>query len=188
MSVSGTTSTEPTPAPYVPDEELMQRMFQAVLDGHPTVAMQLAGTLQLGWTAYDIGRLNEWINYYGPMETSADGLTTLVQSLIQNHQSAVVPINDGMRAFINQAVAKMTANGQPPDSEMQAIINKVLNGQELSEAEQSKLYQWCLSAKEVVIPADKRIGTLSETMKGLKDAYDQYLQTINNNILAFVPR
>lgn len=154
-------------------QQLIGDLFEAAAQGNTQQVLVLVTALGLEWTSYDIERFTELAKWYGKLETNGDALT----SLLSTHKEGHIEINEDMRLFINEAVLQMTKAGKAPTPEMQAIINKVLNGQEISEEEAKSLYSWLLGAKESVVPTPYRITSISQTIKQLQDQYEQYLQS-----------
>ena len=172
-----------------PDE--VQAIFQAAGEGNTFALLDRTFKFGLGWYTYDIERLTKIGNEKAPLESNGDALA----SLLQTHKEGNVSINENMKLYLNEGRKLMAAPPEgsrlaknPPSSEINQIINKVVNQEKISESEAKKLYSWCLEAKEYVIPPEFRTEIISSQLKSLQDKYEQELLKGSKLAESFIQR
>src|SRR3546814_3043841 len=79
-------------------------------------------------------------------------------ALVTGVQTCALPILD-------VAITEMTAAGKPPSDKVMEIINKLKNGESLSQAEAQELYAWVADAKLVVVPPEYSSEALAAQAK-----------------------
>lgn len=169
---TGPTGNDPTDKPYEVSQEEIDELFDAAGRGDSIAVLRLSTKFRLGWYSYDIMRLTELSKKYGPLETNGDALI----SLLQTHEKGAVSVNEGMIAYLDEALAQAEAAGKEVPQEIKDIIDKVKNGEEISEEEAKKLYSWALEMKELVVPAEYRIEKINNELNTLQDGYEEELR------------
>jgi len=175
-STAATTGTSTdgssTDQPYEVSQEEVDFLFETAESGDSLPLMASLTRFGLGWYSYDIQRLTELSKKYGPLETNGDALI----SLLQTHEKGAVSVNEGMIAYLDEALLQAEIAGKEVPSDIRAIIDKVKNGEEISGEEAKKLYSWSLEMKELVIPAEYRIEKISNELNTLQDGYEEELR------------
>lgn len=175
-TTTATTSTSSdvssTDQPYEVSQEEVDKLFEAAASGDTLTVMALLTKFGLGWYSYDIQRLTELSQKYGPLETNGDALI----SLLQTHEKGAVSVNEGMIAYLDEALLQAENAGKEVPSDIKEIIDKVKNNQEISGEEAKKLYSWSLEMKELVVPAQYRIEKVSNELNTLQDGYEDQLR------------
>lgn len=190
MSATTVTSTTPlsTNAPVIPgytvSQDQVDQLFEAARNGDVNLVISLATKFGLDWFSYDIDRLNRISKWYGPLESNGDSLI----NLLQGHKGGKFEINADMRSFLEEARLQMNAAQKDTPSGVNSTINKLFNGEDISEEEAKNLYKWCLQAKPLVIPGDMKGEFITSVLKTLQQKYEEELLRGGRLADAFSPR
>lgn len=171
-TTSQTTSNWTPPAPYKPDEEKLNQMWEAAGRGEWLTVSKLVGDLEVGWLGQEMKRLAELGEHYGKLEKGADSLMAVLNS---HTKDGKVDLSGSMLEFIDAGVELQTKAGNPPSPEIMDIITKVKNGESISQEEAQKLYAWCADAKLIVVPAEYSSEALASQAKSARERYDRYI-------------
>lgn len=100
-STTGTsTDGSSTDQPYEVSQEEVDFLFETAASGDSLPLIKSLTRFGLGWYSYDIQRLTELSEKYGPLETNGDALI----SLLQTHEKGAVSVNEGMIAYLDEAL------------------------------------------------------------------------------------
>ncbi|WP_275271084.1 hypothetical protein [Limnobacter sp. P1] len=177
-TAAGTTAWQ-EPAPYEPDEEKIDEMWEAAGDGDWMRVTILMGDLELGWVGSEMKRIAQLGEHYGRLEKGADSLMSVLNA---HTKDGTVKVSQGMKDFLDVAIAEMTAAGKPPSDKVMEIINKLKNGESLSQAEAQELYAWVADAKLEVVPPEYSSEVLAAQAKSARERYDQYVASSKSRI------
>lgn len=161
-SIAG--SSAPVVEPYVPDEELMDDMWEAAASGNEMQVLNLYFTSEASSSAHEIEARAERAKWFGPLEVSADTLSADLNAVTEDRK---VELTESQRTFIQEAVLQMENKSppEPPSHIAQRGIDKLLSGEKLTEEEAKSLYSFLVDAKELVIPVEHRRETATAEME-----------------------
>lgn len=166
------TSTWTPPEPYKPDEAKLDAMWAAAGRGDWMSVTLMIGDLELGWLGEEMKRLAELGEHYGTLEKGADSLMTVLNA---HTKDGTLELSEGMRGFLDTALEVMAKKGQPASDRIKGLIEKLKNGEEISQGEAQELYAWCADAKLAVIPPQFSSEALAAQAKSARERYDGYV-------------
>lgn len=178
MSTSSATAISPSNTipeadrPYDVSQEEVNALFAAAAAGDALTVVRLLNEFGLDWYSYDIQRLTELSKQYAPLETHGEALI----SLLQTHEKGAIPANEGMVAYLDEAMEQARQEGRQIPGNIWGIINKIKGKQDVGEEDAKRLYSWALEMKEFVIPAEYKIEKISNELNTLQDGYEEQLR------------
>lgn len=166
------TSTWTPPEPYKADEGKLDAMWAAAGRGDWMAVTLMIGDLELGWLGEEMKRLAELGEHYGALEKGADSLMTVLNA---HTKDGTLELSEGMRSFLDTALEVMAKKGQPASDRIKGLIEKLKNGEKISQGEAQELYAWCADAKLAVIPPQFSSEALAAQAKSARERYDGYV-------------
>lgn len=163
------------PPPIIPHQselDTIVNMINSAGNGYTADMLAFSLSLTLGWSGYDIRILTEQGEYYGPLESNADALN----NLLQTHKEHVVEINDTMKRYLDRAVEVMQTRPTGVPDNIRDTINRLKNGESVSEEQAKALFSWSNEAKEYVIPSGFRTSVLANQLEHSENRYQATIQ------------
>lgn len=166
------TSTWTAPEPYKPDEAKLNDIWAAAGRGDWMTVSKLTGDLEVGWLGSEMRNLAEEGNHYGQLEKGADSFMAVLNA---HTKDGKIDASKNMLDFVETGVELQTKAGNPPSPEVMEVINKVKNGDSVSQEDAQKLYAWSADAKLVAVPAEYSSEALAAQAKSARERYDRYV-------------
>lgn len=180
-------SSAPVVEPYVPDEQIMEDMWEAAASGNEMQVLNLYFTSEAGSSAYEIEARAERAEWFGPLESAADSLTIDLNAVTDDRK---IELTDWQAKFLKEAVLQMESKSppEPPSKHAQSAIDKLSRGEKLNEEEAKSLYSFLTDAKELVIPTEQRRQTSGPEMEREQKRFEEQLSKAENTYHDYSPR
>lgn len=166
------TSTWTPPESYKPDESTLNEMWSAAGRGEWMKVSTLMGDLEVGWLGQEMKRLATLGEHYGQLEKGADSFMAVLNA---HTKDGKIDVSKNMLDFVDTGTELQTKASNPPSPEVMEIINKIKNGDSVSQEEAQKLYAWSADAKLVAVPAEYSSEALAAQAKSARERYDRYV-------------